>query len=124
MRSFGASSAFDVVMTITIGAVLSRAISGHYPFFSCLLTALVLALCHRGTAYLACQSGSFRRLTEGNPVVLFEKGVFFDRNLSRHSIHRSDLDRTLREQGIDDYSMVKSIHYEVDGKISVVKSES
>jgi uncharacterized membrane protein YcaP (DUF421 family) len=30
----------------------------------------------------------------------------------------------LREQGIDDYSKVKSIHYEVDGKISVVKSES
>jgi uncharacterized membrane protein YcaP (DUF421 family) len=46
-----------------------------------------------------------------------------EKNLSLHSIHRSDLDRTLREQGIDNYENVKSIWYEVDGKISVVKKE-
>jgi len=121
MRSFGTSSAFDVVVTLTMGALLSRAISGHYPFFTCLLTAFILALCHRGLAFLSYRSGSIRRLTEGNPVLLFKDGMFMQRNLSTHSINESDLDRTLREEGLDDYNKVKAIYYEVDGRISVVK---
>jgi len=121
MRSFGTSSAFDVVITITIGAILTRAIAGHYPFFSCLLAAFILAISHRGLAFLSYKSDSIRHVIEGKPVLLFKDGVLLKRNLSMHSIHESDLERTLHEQGIDDYDKVKTIYYEVDGKISVVK---
>ena len=123
MRSFGTSSAFDVVVTITMGAVLSRSITGHYPFFPCLITAAVLALCHRLIAFLNFKVDAVRRAAEGKPVLLFREGLFAEKNLSLHSIHRADLDRTLREKGIDDYNKVKSIWYEVDGKISVVKKD-
>jgi len=120
MRSFGTSSAFDVVITITMGAVLSRAISGHYPLFSCLLTAFALALCHRGIAFLSYRSKRIRQITEGMPVPLYDDGVLVRDNLSKHSIHEADLNRVLREQGMDNYHKVKSMWYEVDGKISVV----
>src|SRR5690242_16873509 len=124
MRSFGTSSAFDVVVTITMGAVLSRSITGHYPFFPCLITAAVLALCHRLIAFLNFKVDAVRRTAEGKPVLLFSEGLFVERNLSLHSIHRDDLERTLREQGLDGYSKVKTIWYEVDGKISVVTKEN
>src|ERR1043165_4767495 len=114
MRSFGTSSAFDVVVTITMGAVLSRSITGHYPFFPCLITAAVLALCHRLIAALNFKIDVVRRAALGTPVLLYTEGLFVEKNLSLHSIHRSDLDRTLREQGIDNYENVKSIWYEVD----------
>jgi uncharacterized membrane protein YcaP (DUF421 family) len=121
MRSISNSSAFDVVITITMGGVLSRAISGHYPFFPTLITAFAMAVCHRIIALISFKFDFARKLVEGKPVLLFNEGLFLEKNLSLHSIHRADLDRTLREQGIDDYTKVKSIWYEVDGKISVVK---
>jgi uncharacterized membrane protein YcaP (DUF421 family) len=123
MRSFGTNSAFDVVVTITMGAVLSRSITGHYPFFPCLATAAVLALCHRLIAFLNFKVVAVRHAAEGRPVLLYTEGLFLEKNLSLHSIHRDDLERTLREEGIDGYEKVKSIWYEVDGKISVVKKE-
>jgi uncharacterized membrane protein YcaP (DUF421 family) len=124
MRSFGTSSAFDVVVTITMGAVLSRSITGHYPFFPCLVTAFALALCHRLIAFLSYKSSKARKVVEGSPVLLFTEGLFIEKHLSLHSIHKEDLDRTLREEGIDNYEKVKSIWYEVDGKISVVRKDS
>jgi uncharacterized membrane protein YcaP (DUF421 family) len=123
MRSFGTSSAFDVVVTITMGAVLSRTITGHYPFFPCLITAFVLAFVHRLIALVSFKSRVVRKLVEGNPVLLFSNGLFVEKNLSLHSISRPDLERTLREEGIDNYDKVKSIWYEVDGKISVVTKD-
>jgi len=123
MRSISNGSAFDFVITITLGGILSRAISGHYPFFPTLITALVMALCHRMIALISFKSDFARKLVDGKPVLLFKEGVFMEKSLSLHSIHRADLDRTLREGGIDDYTKVKSIWYEVDGKISVVKKD-
>jgi uncharacterized membrane protein YcaP (DUF421 family) len=121
MRSIGSGSAFDVVITITMGAVLSRAISGHYPFLSSILAALALAICHRLIAFISYKSTIVRHLTEGQPVLLFNDGILLTKNLRLHSIHPADLEKTLREQGINSYDKVKSIWYEVDGKISVVK---
>ncbi|MEI9918472.1 MAG: DUF421 domain-containing protein [Bacteroidota bacterium] len=100
MRSFGTSSAFDVVITITIGGILSRTITGHYPFFPVLLTAFVMALCHRLIALLTFKSDKARIAAEGKPVLLFTEGSFVEKNLSMNSIHRTDLDRTLREQDL------------------------
>jgi len=80
MRSFGTSSAFDVVVTITMGAVLSRTITGHYPFFPCVITALVLALCHRAFAFASFKWHPVQKAIEGEPVLLFTEGVFVKKN--------------------------------------------
>jgi uncharacterized membrane protein YcaP (DUF421 family) len=121
MRSFGNRSAFDVVLNITIGAVLARAIAGHYPFFTCLLTAAVLALCHRGTALLTSRYELFRKLIEGDPIRLFHGGKKDQSMMKRHSISIEDVNRTLREENLDDLTKVKEIWFETDGKISIVK---
>lgn len=70
MRSFGTQSAFDVVLSITLGAILSRCITGHYPFFATLATALFLAMLHRLFAWLSFKSRFINRLTEGNRTLL------------------------------------------------------
>jgi uncharacterized membrane protein YcaP (DUF421 family) len=121
MRSFGNRSAFDVVLNITIGAILGRAIAGHYPFFTCLLAAAVLALCHRLTAFLTTGSAGLRKLIEGESIRLFHGEKSDHKKLKQHSISAEDINRTLREENIDDLKKVKEIWYETDGKISIVK---
>src|ERR1044071_2784174 len=74
MRSFGFRSPFDVVLSITIGAVLGRCISGQYPFFSCLAAAITLAFLHRFIAWLSYKSRTIHKLAEGDPVLLYKDG--------------------------------------------------
>jgi uncharacterized membrane protein YcaP (DUF421 family) len=124
MRSFGTSSTFDVVVTICMGAILGRSILGGVSFVGCLVAALTVALMHRLIAFLNFQSMAIRKLVEGQPVLLFKDGEKIDANLRRHSIHDEDIKRSMREENIGDLNTVKSIWYEADGKISVVKKES
>jgi uncharacterized membrane protein YcaP (DUF421 family) len=121
MRSFGNSSAFDVVLNITIGAILSRCITGHYPFFSCLLTAGILSFCHRITAFATSRIEGIRKAIEGVPINLFENGHLKRDVLKKFCISEEDIRRTLREKNIDNLSKAQSIWYETDGSISVVK---
>jgi uncharacterized membrane protein YcaP (DUF421 family) len=123
MRSFGTQSAFDVVFNITTGAVLSRCITGHYPFLPCLLAALTLALLHRLVAFLAFHFKTIHKLAEGDAIPLYKDGVSQEKNLAKNLIHEKEVERALREQNQDSLKDVKSIWYESDGKISVVKKE-
>jgi uncharacterized membrane protein YcaP (DUF421 family) len=121
MRAFGSRTPFDVVITITIGAILSRGISGHYPLLPLICAAFTLAVVHRFTAFLTWKFKAFRKLTEGEPVLLYREGKFETRNLAKHSITDEDLERTLREQGLSDWGKVESVWYEISGKISIVQ---
>jgi uncharacterized membrane protein YcaP (DUF421 family) len=121
MRSFGNRSAFDVVLSITIGAILSRCITGHYPFFACLSAAAVLALCHRFTAFAATASENFRKLAEGDPVELFRDGTMKEKRVRKHSLNRNDVERAMHEENLEDLDKIKAIILETDGKISIIK---
>jgi uncharacterized membrane protein YcaP (DUF421 family) len=123
MRAFGSKTPFDIVMTLTIGALLSRGISGHYPFFSCLAGALSLALCHRLVAYVSFRSKRIRNIIEGKPVLLYQNGKKIEANLKRITIHDDDIERVLRQQGIKNLAEVESMWYEISGSITVIKKE-
>lgn len=124
IRSFGTSSPFNVVLVITLGALLCRCIAGHYSFYACLFGATVLAFFHRLVAYLSFKSKFINKLTEGDPILLYKDGKKMQRNLSREYITEEDLLKCLREEHLDDFNNVKSIWLEPDGKISVVKIEN
>ena len=46
-RAFAEWSAFDIVVSIMLGSILSRAITGNAPFLGTLVAGFVLILCHR-----------------------------------------------------------------------------
>ena len=121
MRTFGTQSAFDVVLSITLGALLSRCITGHYPFFPTLAAALFLAFLHRLFAWMSFHNSMIRHLIEGDAVPLFRDGKKIQKNLAKHSISEIDIVQSMREENIDDFDKVKSIWLEADGKISIVK---
>jgi uncharacterized membrane protein YcaP (DUF421 family) len=123
MRTFGTQSAFDIVLSITIGGVLSRCITGHYPFFPTLAAASTLAVCHRLVAALS-RFDTMNIILQGKPICLYSHGQLQSRMFKWYSISEKDLHRALREHGMLDLSQVDEIWYEVDGKISVIGKRS
>jgi uncharacterized membrane protein YcaP (DUF421 family) len=123
MRAFGTRTPFETVLTITIGAILSRCITGHYPFFSCLAAAATLSVITRLVAFLSYHFDSIRKVTEGDATVLFENGVMHQKALRKYAIHEKDLERSLRENNITDLKEAEAIWYEANGKVTVIKKK-
>lgn len=124
-RTFGANTAFDMVVKIMLGAVLSRAVVAASPFWGTLLAGLVLVGLHRILAWAAFRSSFIGRLVKGEGTVLAEKGQLNEQNLRRHNLTHGDLLEGLRESGnIGTVEAAETVRLERDGSISVVKKKA
>ena len=119
-RLFGKGTAFDLVVAIMIGSVMSRAITGSGPMLATWLAGLVLVGMHWLLALLASR-GWFGPLIKGNPVLLVKDGQLRRGAMRQSHVTRMDLEQALRAEGREpDPSTVRLAYLERDGSISVV----
>lgn len=120
-RFIGKFSAFDVIMGIMIGSILSRAITGSSPFFATLAAALVLVFMHYLFASLSYHLDWFGNLVKGSGRTLVIEGEIKWEAMRRSHISEKDLMGALRENGrLDDVSQVKLARLERSGNISII----
>jgi uncharacterized membrane protein YcaP (DUF421 family) len=120
IRSFGSKSAFDVVLAITVGSVLSRAITGNHSFFGCIGAGAVLALMHRLFAMLAYSNKGIATILKGAPHILLKNDTINWKNMKRHNITHDDLMEAVRKKGFMELNEIREASFETDGKISLV----
>lgn len=120
MRTFGTKSAFDIVVSITLGGMLGRCIMGHYPFFPSLGAATGLVCLHRLVSLVSSRNKSIAKLTAGEPVLLSRDGQKQMDELRKYEITDRELTTALHEKGVEQLEDAKSVWLEPDGKISVI----
>lgn len=122
LRAFGQQSAFDNVIVIMLGAILSRAVVGASPFFSVIIAGLVLVLVHRILARLSLYSTTISHLVKSDSSSLFKDGIFNEKNMRKCEVSRGDLLTGLRHNAnVDSFDAVREIFMERNGHISIVK---
>lgn len=120
-RILARASAFDVVVAIMLGSIMSRAINGSGPFFPTLLAGAVLLGMHWLFAALAFHTGWMGSLVKGDRVQLIKDGTVQHEGMRRGSITPDDLAQAVRlETGQTDPTKVESAYLERNGRISVV----
>lgn len=120
-RFIGKFSAFDVILGIMIGSILSRAVTGNSPFLPTLLAGLVLVALHYGFAALAFHSEWFGDIVKGSPRTLVQDGHIQWDAMRRSHISEKDLLSGLRENGrTEDVRQVRLARLERSGNISVI----
>ena len=120
-RLMGKYSAFDVVLAVMLGSVLSRAINGSAPLWGTLSAAAALVAMHWFFSLLAFRWHAFGHLVKGTPRTLIVDGKIYENELRRNLITRNDLDEMLRLQGrIDDTAQTKLAILERNGQISAI----
>ena len=121
-RTFGKISTFDNIITITLGAMLSRAIVGISPFVQIIASTLVLILLHRLVAWISMKYHGAGRLIKGKSESLYKNGQLNEDNLRQNYISRHDLMEGVRihlnENTLDN---VEEIFLERNGEFGVVK---
>jgi len=123
-RFLGKATAFDVIMGIMIGSVMSRGINGSAALHATLAAGAVLVGLHWLFGVLSFHTGWFGSIVKGSPVKLIEDGQVREDAMRGSSLSRNDLEEALRLEGMTpDPSRVALAYLERDGSISVVPRE-
>lgn len=124
-RAFGLRMSFDNVITILLGAILSRTVVGASPFLQTVAAAATLAVLHRLFAWLTMRSSAFGKIVKGEVKVLYENGQLNRKNMRYCLITENDLAEALRANGKrESFEDVKLICAERNGFISIIKKEN
>jgi uncharacterized membrane protein YcaP (DUF421 family) len=123
-RFLGRYTAFDAVLAIILGSVISRGVNGSAPFGPTMIASAVLLALHWIVSALSMSSVSFSTVVKGRPKLLVDRGrLRIDAMRSCH-ISAEDLLEDLRyEAHVGSIEEVETAYLECNGKISVVRRQ-
>lgn len=122
MRSFGSKSAFDNIIVIMLGAILSRAVVGASALGPTICAGISLCITHRVLAMLSARFHTLSDLLKGKDRVLYKDGELYRDNMMKADISKGDLEEGVRLAGnASSFEKIKEVRMERSGQISVVK---
>ncbi|MBL0407651.1 DUF421 domain-containing protein [Microvirga aerilata] len=122
-RFMGRATAFDVILGIMLGSIVSRGVTGNAPFFGALAASTVLLLMHWLFSDIALHWHGFGWLVKGRSVVLVRDGAVDEKVLRKVHVTEKDLWEDLRTKGISDLKQVAEARLERSGQLSVIKAK-
>lgn len=124
MRPFGKGEPFDNIITFLIGGILSRGVVGASPFFSTVVSMMVILVIHKVFAKLSVYNKAFGAAVKGEKVLLYKEGRFQKQNMHRVNITEHDILEDLRVSvQLDSLETIREAYMERTGQISFVKKE-
>lgn len=123
-RFIGKMTAFDTIIAIIIGSLLSRAITDSDMFLKILAACLLLIFLHRLFSLIAVHSDRFGTLIKGNERIVVEDGEILWDALRKSNLSKQDLLQTIRLNAkTSDVSKVKVARLERNGDISIIMKD-
>ena len=123
-RSFGLHMPLDNIISIMLGAVLSRALVGASDFLSVIVACTVIVLIHRGVAWLMVNNPKISKFVEGEKMILFNGGQFIPDNMDKAQVCQEDIMQGVRKSALtDDLNRIDRIFIERNGEISSIKKK-
>ncbi len=120
-RLLAKPSAFDVIVAIMVGSIMSRAINGSAPFVPTLVAGAVLLFMHWAFAVLAVRMHWLSVSLKGTRIALVRDGRVLQEGMRRANITEEDFAEVLRLQvHDDDLSKIQAAYMERSGAVSVI----
>ncbi len=121
-RSFGMRMPLDNMITILVGAVLSRAVVGASPFIATIVSCTAIVFIHRIFAIIGMYNNTFDSWIKGKSRLLFKNGVLNRKLMRKSLLDENDIIEGIRiNSNLASMEETHSIYLERDGQISVVK---
>jgi len=119
-RILGKWSALDILLSVIIGSILGRAITGGAPLGGTILASALLMCLHWIAGKAAARSDKLSKLLEGSPVLLGQDGRVDEPTRQSYSISNVDVLEALHEKGMSGIDQADRIIVEPNGKITVL----
>lgn len=120
-RFLGKIAAFDTVLAIIIGSLLSRAITDTDYFLKIIAASLLLIIMHRTFSLIAAYSDRFGGWIKGHERVILRDGELLHDAMLKSNLSEHDVIQSLRLNAkTEDVSKVHLARIERNGDISVI----
>jgi uncharacterized membrane protein YcaP (DUF421 family) len=123
-RFMGRATAFDMILGIMIGSMVSRAVTGNAPFFPALAATAVLLGMHWLFSGIALHWHGFGSLMKDEPRTLVRDGQVDESAMRKSHMTEHDLWEDLRVKGVSDLKQVAEARLERSGSLSVIKAKA
>jgi len=121
-REVGQMTPFDLVLLLLISNSVQNAMTGpDTSVLGGIAAAVTLLVMNYGVAELSGCNRRFRKIVEGQPSLLVHDGKIIAPHMAKEHVSMDELERALREHGINSYHDVALAVLEVDGSISCLK---
>lgn len=120
-RQAGAIGIADLLVIVVIADAAQNGMAGESKSITeALLLIATIVTWDWIFDWLGFRSPFWKRILEPSPLVLIENGKIVKENLAAELLTEEDLLGRLREQGVDDISLVKKCFLESNGEFSVL----
>jgi len=121
-REVGQMTPFDLVLLLLISNSVQNAMTGpDTSVIGGVAAALTLLVMNYLIAELSGTNRRFRKIVQGQPTLLVHDGNVLSGHMSKEHVSMDELERALREHGVNNYHDVALAVLEVDGSISCLK---
>ncbi len=121
-REVGQMTPFDLTLLLLLSNSVQNAMTGpDTSLTGGAVAASTLLVLNYLVANVSGRSKRLRRLVEGEPSLLVHDGKVIDSHMAREHVSMDELNRALREHGINSCDQVALAVLEVDGSISCLK---
>jgi uncharacterized membrane protein YcaP (DUF421 family) len=121
-RELSSMTPFDLVLLIVLGDAIQQGLTqDDYSVTGAFLAVATIATLQVFTSWLSFRSKRARKMLEGDPLVVVEKGKVVDHNLKRERMTEDEIAEEMRQQQISSLDEVEWAILESNGSISFIK---
>jgi uncharacterized membrane protein YcaP (DUF421 family) len=116
---------YDLVLLIVLGDAIQQGLTqDDYSVTGAVLAVGTIATLQVLTSYLSFRSNRARRVLEGEPIVLVERGELVQKNVRRERMTEDEIAEEMRQQEVSSLDEVEWAILENNGSISFIKKSS
>jgi uncharacterized membrane protein YcaP (DUF421 family) len=120
-RGIGQATAIDFILALAIGDIIGEMAYGTENILKGALIVAIWVFLHALTSYLEIKVPTLDRLISGDKRLVVKDGVLLPQEYRRELISEEEVRMLLRNQSIEDLSVVRKAYLEPDGSLSVFK---
>jgi uncharacterized membrane protein YcaP (DUF421 family) len=122
-RSSGLRTPLDNIISISLGAIMSRAVVGASAFVPVIVCCLVIVTLHRLLGWLIIYSKRMSGWIEGEKITLYRHEKFNADHMKRGLVCREDVMQGIRRSALtEDINQIDKVFLERNGEISAIKN--
>lgn len=120
-REMSQLSMFDYVSSIALGSIAGEmAVMSTDSVLEPFISMAIFAGCTILISYITCKSIFLRRFFEGQPILLYQNGQIYEKNLLKATMDMDEFLSVCRISGYYDLNEIHTVYLETNGKISIL----
>jgi uncharacterized membrane protein YcaP (DUF421 family) len=120
-RTLAKLTAFDFVVTVTLGSTLSSMILAKVTLAEGAVALVVIIAMQYMLAWSARESKTLEKVINSSPTMVFYRGEFLEDALKKEVLTHEEVYAEIRKYRIFDVDQVEAVVMELNGELTVIK---